>query len=423
MIYYCSLLQKGIKSGAGVSRPDVCPAASISEVPGYKMKHCRLPGLLAAFLLLAALFTLPASAEDYDTVLDSLSRLQSLAQDYAAEHTGSDPVQLTLSYTRSGSYNTTVWSMVAPRSQEFVEYVDARDSSLSSLIGLGSLETPGGSVDFGHLLASMDLVSRGLPITGSWGGDCMELARQYLGQASDAEGYVSLMSGSFDSGDSMFGGDDLRADMDAILIGSQLTDGAGVADTIRSYYSSITDYDRAYRFIALSFGNVNTGDTAAFREKVYSTLTGDTGMQLLLFMNDMMSTSDGWAVSADAVPALQGASYVLADYLSGAVEGAQVTSDSDTRMMTMAAQALSDALNSLGYGDAASAVLDADSASGSGSSSSSSAPASSSNVFSGAAATIQSGFNLQVFETVLLVIGAAAVMLLLICVVMLVRRR
>ena len=58
--------------------------------------------------------------------------------------------------------------MVAPRSQEFVEYVDARDSSLSSLIGLGSLETPGGSVDFGHLLASMDLVSRGLPITGSW---------------------------------------------------------------------------------------------------------------------------------------------------------------------------------------------------------------------------------------------------------------
>ena len=114
---------------------------------------------------------------------------------------------------------------------------------------------------------------------------------------------------------------------------------------------------------------------------------------------------------------------MLADYLSGAVEGAQVTSDSDTRMMTMAAQALSDALNSLGYGDAASAVLDADSASGSGSSSSSSAPASSSNVFSGAAATIQSGFNLQVFETVLLVIGAAAVMLLLICVVMLVRRR
>ena len=147
-------------------------------------------------------------------------------------------------------------------------------------------------------------------------------------------------------------------------------------------------------------------------------------MQLLLFMNDMMSTSDGWAVSADAVPALQGASYVLADYLSGAVEGAQVTSDSDTRMMTMAAQALSDALNSLGYGDAASAVLDADTAPPArGAASSSSAPASSSNVFSGAAATIQSGFNLQVFETVLLVIGAAAVMLLLICVVMLVRRR
>lgn len=46
-----------------------------------------------------------------------------------------------------------------------------------------------------------------------------------------------------------------------------------------------------------------------------------------------------------------------------------------------------------------------------------------SEIFSGAAQGFQSGFSLQVFEIVLLVIGAAALMLLLICIVMLVRRR
>ena len=388
------------------------------------MKIRRLLGTLAACALLAVFAALPAHGEEYTAVLEGLTRLQTLAEEYAAaENPAADPVQLTLSYTRGGSYNTTIWSMVAPRSQEFVDYVDAQDASLTSLIGLGSIETPGGSIDFGHLLASMDLVARGLPITGSWGGDCMELARQYQGQASDAAGYAGLMAGCFDGNDSMFGGDDLRADLDSVVIGAQLTDGASVADAIESYYGAVTDYDRAYRFIALSFGNVNTGDAEGFRQTVYETLTRDTGMQLLLYVNGMMSVADGWTVTAEAAPALQGACYTFADYLAAAVEGARVTSDSDTRMVTMAAQALSDALTAMGDSEAASAALDAGSESGGGDAETSAGSGSMSDVFSGAAGAIQSGFDLQLFETVLLVIGAAAAMMLLICIVMLARRR
>ena len=52
-------------------------------------------------------------------------------------------------------------------------------------------------IDFGHLLAAMNLVYRGMPITGSWGGDCMQLAQVYAGQASDADGYASLMQQTF----------------------------------------------------------------------------------------------------------------------------------------------------------------------------------------------------------------------------------
>ena len=228
------------------------------------------------------------------------------------------------------------------------------------------------------------------------------------------------MAGSFDSSDSMFGGDDLRADLDSVVIGAQLTEGASVAETIRSYYSSITEYDRAYQFIALSFGDVNTGDSSAFRQTVYETLTRDTGMQLLLYVNGMMSVADGWTITADAAPALQGASYVFADYLAGAVDGARVSGSGGTRMVTMAVQALADALAGIGDSDAASAVLNSqDSSSGSSSASSGSV----SEVFSGAASSIQSGFDLQIYETVLLILGAVALLVLLLSIVMLIRRR
>ncbi len=382
------------------------------------MKTFRLPGLLAVFAMLAVFVTLPAHAEDYDTVLDGLGRLQSLAESYAAE-SGDDPIELTLSYTRGGTYTSKIWSMVGgARDADFANLADSE--GLTYLVNLSSVETPCGSVDFGHMLASINLVYRGLPIAGGWGGDCMELARQHLGNASDADGYVSLMAGSFDSSDSMFGGDDLRADLDSVVIGAQLTEGASLAETIRSYYSSITEYDRAYQFIALSFGDVNTGDSNAFRQTVYETLTRDTGMQLLLYVNGMMSVADGWTITADAAPALQGASYVFADYLAGAVDGARVSGSGDTRMVTMAVQALADALAGIGDSDAASAVLNSqDSSSGSSSASSGSV----SEVFSGAASSIQSGFDLQIYETVLLILGAVALLVLLLSIVMLIRRR
>ncbi len=46
-----------------------------------------------------------------------------------------------------------------------------------------------------------------------------------------------------------------------------------------------------------------------------------------------------------------------------------------------------------------------------------------SEVFSGAASSIQSGFDLQIYETVLLILGAVALLVLLLSIVMLIRRR
>ena len=383
-----------------------------------------LAGAAAALLLVLAL---PASARaaDYDTTLTQLDELQTLAETYVQEqNTGADPVLLTLAYTRGGSYNDSLWQLTAgAKDGDFETYVRQENADLAELVGLGTLTTAGGeSVDFGHLLASINLVYNGLPITGSWGGDCMELARYYQGQASDAEGYAQLMTASFnledDGSGSVFGAPDLRADLDSVNIGTQLSADSRLADVIRSYYQDLTEYDRCYQFIARTFGTVNTGEDS-FRDRVYETMTGDTGMQLLLYTADMWSAADGWAVSADAEPALQGAAYVFADYLSGAVNGERVKNDEAVGLTGMARSALAEALSALGDSDAASAALAAgDEAAAAGSDSAASTVDS---ALDGATQTLRSNFDATIFQLVLLIIGAVALFGLILSVVMLVR--
>ena len=145
--------------------------------------------MLFVLLGLFCAAALPAHAEDYDTVLDRLSRLQALAREYSASQADTpDPIELTLAYTRTGEYNSTIWQLTAGvRDAGFESYVNSSDPELASLQNMNTVVLPNGeSIDFGHLLASMNLVYNGIPITGSWGGDCEELARQYYGQAGDA---------------------------------------------------------------------------------------------------------------------------------------------------------------------------------------------------------------------------------------------
>ena len=212
---------------------------------------------------------LPARAVTYDETLDYVARLQALATQYCAENdTEDDPVLLTLTYTRTGEYSSTVWEMTAGiHDTEFDNYVLAHDPDLEVLKYIVSLTMPNGEeIDFGHLMASVNLTYCGLPTAGGWGGDCMQLARAYNGQASDAAGYAELMRATFnmqdDGTNSVFGDQDLRADLDSVIIGTQLTADTNIAETLRQYYDTLTDYDRAKQFIMLSFGTVNTSDAA-----------------------------------------------------------------------------------------------------------------------------------------------------------------
>ena len=372
----------------------------------------RLPRLLwlLGFVLALCFWAAPrAAAAEYDDTLDRLGRLQDLAESYAAEHEG-DPILLTLSYTRTGSYNTAIWQLTAgARDSEFEAYVNENDADLAALQGMTTLTLPTGeTTDFGHMLASMNLVYNGLPITGSWGGDCMELAKSFHGQADDAAGYAGLMQSAFNTGDSsssVFSAEDLRADLDSVVVGSQLTRDSDIADTLRSYYDGLTEYDRAYQFIALSFGTVNTSDSG-FSDAVYNAIVQDTGMQLLFYMNDMW-TGSGWTIDESYAPAVRGATDLLAGYLAGAVNGDRVKSESNNRLVAMGSQALADALNALGDSEAASAALAAAQTGASSTVSSTEA------VLSEATQTLQSSFNVKIFELFLLIVAAIAVFFLI----------
>ena len=387
----------------------------------------RFVWVLAAVAMVLALAVLPVGADsvDYAQTLDRLDRLQTLAQQYMEEKGSSaDPVDLTLGFTRVGEYNTTVWQLTAGvRDPEFESYATGRDPDLWDLQNMTTAVLPNGqTIDMGHLLASINLVYRGMPLAGSWGGDCMQLAQVYAGQAGDAGGYAALMRQTFAIDDdgtvSRFGDQDLRADLDSVVAGSRLTKDSRIADVLRDYYDGLDDYNRAYQFIALSFGAVDTSNTAAFADQIYNALIKDTGMQLLLYMNQMWG-KDGWTVLPESEPALRGACTVLAEYLSSAVNGEKVKAASSTLMHTLAGQALVDALNAIGDSEAASNAQQAvDQAQSGGAASTSGEDA-----LTSATQKLKTGFNAQMFQLVLLIIGAAAILGMVVCIALLVSHR
>ena len=104
----------------------------------------------------------------------------------------------------------------------------------------------------------------------------------------------------------------------------------------------------------LSFGSVNTGDKS-FKEVVYNALLQDSGAQLMLYLNGMWQL-DGWQLDPACAPSLRGATDLLAEYLSGCVNGERITGNGSS-LAVMGGQALAEALTVLGEYDAADAVL------------------------------------------------------------------
>ena len=168
------------------------------------------------------------------------------------------------------------------------------------------------------------------------------------------------------------------------------------------------DYARAKQFIILNFGTVDTS-ADNFGDVIYETMLEDSGMQLLLYMNGMWTTS-GWTVNNEYAPALHGAADLLAEWLANAVNNEKIKSDTNDRLVAMGGEALAEALAALGDSDAASEAL---AAAQNAADSASSTASTTESVISDATQTLQQKFNVKIFQLVLLIVAAAAIFMLI----------
>lgn len=123
-------------------------------------------------------------------------------------------------------------------------------------------------------------------------------------------------------------------------MGAELTKDTDIATALRDYYqnlsANVVDYARAKQFIILNFGTVDTS-ADNFGDVIYETMLEDSGMQLLLYMNGMWTTS-GWTVNNEYAPALHGAADLLAEWLANTVNNEKIKSDTNDRLVAMGRQ-------------------------------------------------------------------------------------
>lgn len=282
---------------------------------------------------LAALAETP-SLED---TLEDVRRLEALAEGWADEHPGSDPVTLTVNYLCETRYDDPLWSLVlGGGSEEFRAHVQQADPGLEALRSLKNVTLPTGeTVDFLHLVAAAGAgYGYGIPqIICSWGGDCVQLAASARGLSSDAEACREALSASFAApdGSGYFPLSDWLADLDGVNIGQRLLAGEGLAEAMENYYALLADSGgpaaaRSELFVTCQFGGADTGDAEGFRTLVWDTFFGDAGVQLYLLANEYADVNDeGQTVLlADMEAPLKAACMLAADRLAADLGGAVV---------------------------------------------------------------------------------------------------
>lgn len=117
---------------------------------------------------------------------------------------------------------------------------------------------------------------------------------------------------------------------------------------------------------------------------------------------------------------MRGITDLFAEYLSGAVNGEKIKSDTNDRLVAMGGQALSDALSALGDTDAAQAALNA---TDSLANNAESTVSSGSDAISTARETFQTKFDVKIFQMILLIVGGLAAFMLVFSLVMFAVRR
>ena len=185
------------------------------------------------------------SIEDTYSYLETLDTLQ---KEYSNNKYNYSNI---LKYLRADRYNSKQWEILAGSiDTKFNTYVDEyKQQDLSKLKKIDTLETPYGTVDFIHMIASIDMVTQGRDVIGTWGGDLIEIASRYKDNFDTIKNIDDELKQSISKKDLA----DINADIDAVNIGHMLIDNKNtdksLADTIKEYYNNSSKVNKYELFL------------------------------------------------------------------------------------------------------------------------------------------------------------------------------
>ena len=223
------------------------------------MKKRILAGLLAVCLMVSVLPAMAFAAEEskietYEDFLYYLGALEELAQVYADQNPGKDPVALVIKYIRTGvdRYNSGSWGIMAGyEDKEFASFVrrmevqlnmdlpeGAEPFQVTAMKNIEEFTLPNGDlVDFGHMFGTMDLSyhnkgSQEHADVGGWAGDLVDL------MTSADKAYAKFTDSTVDSTVAL----ELPADLDVEIMAEQIGKNIFLKATSTDDKFTLTDF-------------------------------------------------------------------------------------------------------------------------------------------------------------------------------------
>lgn len=283
------------------------------------MKKHILAGLLAVCLMVSMLPVMAFAAEEssidnYADFLENLSILEELAQVYADQNPGKDPINLVIKYIRTGvdRYNSGSWGIMAgyedtgfasfvsrmeaqinqnlEEGQEALRVTDMKNIKEFELIGINDKgEEAKYLVDFGHMFGTMDLSyhnkgSQDHADVGGWAGDLVDL------MTSADKAYAKLNDSTVDSTIAL----ELPADLDVEFMAKQIGENIFLKATSTDDKFTLTDFygdiDGMYVINHLYEKEYEAGDMTAIIED-YFTEDLSVADRAAYFLNSRLSNT------------------------------------------------------------------------------------------------------------------------------------
>ncbi len=259
---------------------------------------------------------------DYDSFIENLAILEEIANSYAAEVPGKDPVELIIKYIRTGveKYNEGSWGIMAGyEDKDFAAYVDRIEDEFNSMEGITEFitvsalknielfELPNGDlVDFGHMFGSMDITyfnkkSLNHADVSGWAGDIVDLIEfsDYGGTDGTLEEMIAIVEKDYMLKDNPeevggFNLQDVYGDLDSFylmraIMASSYSEGQLTALFTEYYTESLTLETRADYFIKNRLDGVSTRQD--IRNTVYNAYTGNKMITTLEATRDFKTSN------------------------------------------------------------------------------------------------------------------------------------